>query len=249
MILYLAMIALLPAAYVRMHSSFYYTTIQWDADLVSEKNTLVTNLKGMMAPLLGIQVPDMMHTMWLEPTITLRSIPPLSRSVEIEGSLVERHAGEANSEVWHWYRISTTRSLRKPGGVDAFISLVITGYIDENHVRGQGALWSEPDGFEDEWQRRVFQYAEAMQGLAAYGAASYWRMLYFSAITATTVGYGDIVPVTRGSRALAASEAVFGVVLIGLFLNSLAREVGERVSRNPPPVLPAPPAPPPDGAA
>jgi hypothetical protein len=50
------------------------------------------------------------------------------------------------------------------------------------------------------------------------------RMLYFSAITITTVGYGDIVPVTTRTRLLVAIEAVFGVVLIGLFLNSIAHE-------------------------
>jgi len=49
------------------------------------------------------------------------------------------------------------------------------------------------------------------------------RMLYLSAVTVTTLGYGDIVPLTTTTRLLVASEAVFGVVIAGLFLNAVAR--------------------------
>jgi len=47
-------------------------------------------------------------------------------------------------------------------------------------------------------------------------------MFYLSAMTATTVGYGDIVPVTRQARLLVAFEAILEIVIVGLFLNSLA---------------------------
>lgn len=47
------------------------------------------------------------------------------------------------------------------------------------------------------------------------------RMLYFSAVTATTVGYGDIVPLTAKARAAVGLEAVLEIVLVGLFLNAL----------------------------
>jgi len=49
-------------------------------------------------------------------------------------------------------------------------------------------------------------------------------MLYFSAITIATVGYGDIVPTETHSRIAAAIEAITGIVLIGLFLNSLFQQ-------------------------
>jgi Ion channel len=52
------------------------------------------------------------------------------------------------------------------------------------------------------------------------------RMCYFSAITITTLGFGDITPVSSLSRALVAIEAVCGVVLIGLFLNAVAQKWG-----------------------
>lgn len=47
--------------------------------------------------------------------------------------------------------------------------------------------------------------------------------LYFSAVTITTLGYGDISPINDLGRVIAASESVLGITLIGLFLNSLSR--------------------------
>ena len=53
------------------------------------------------------------------------------------------------------------------------------------------------------------------------------RMWYFSTITITTLGFGDITPVTSPARTLVGLEAISGVVLIGLFLNALTRKSDE----------------------
>jgi hypothetical protein len=53
---------------------------------------------------------------------------------------------------------------------------------------------------------------------------SYLRMLYFSAVTITTLGYGDIVPVTSTARGVVTIEIIMGPLLFGLFLNSLVKE-------------------------
>lgn len=55
--------------------------------------------------------------------------------------------------------------------------------------------------------------------------------MYFSTVTITTLGYGDISPVSDIGRALAATESVFGIILIGLFLNALS-QVRSEVARN-----------------
>jgi len=55
----------------------------------------------------------------------------------------------------------------------------------------------------------------------------YVKMCYFSAVTITTLGFGDITPVTSAARALTGSLAVVGVVLIGLFLNAVAQKWGK----------------------
>lgn len=51
------------------------------------------------------------------------------------------------------------------------------------------------------------------------------RMLYLSAVTITTLGYGDIVPITPGNRFLVGLESVIGILLIGFFLNSVAKQI------------------------
>ena len=53
-------------------------------------------------------------------------------------------------------------------------------------------------------------------------------MLYLSVVTITTLGYGDIVPITPLARFFTGIEALGGIVLIGLFLNSLAYESPEK---------------------
>jgi hypothetical protein len=50
----------------------------------------------------------------------------------------------------------------------------------------------------------------------------FWRMLYLSATTITTTGFGDIVPLSGIARFLCGAEAVIGWLLAGLFLNSAA---------------------------
>jgi hypothetical protein len=54
--------------------------------------------------------------------------------------------------------------------------------------------------------------------------SSYLRMLYFSAVTISTLGYGDIVPVTSRARGVVTLEVILGPVFFGLFLNSLVKE-------------------------
>lgn len=55
------------------------------------------------------------------------------------------------------------------------------------------------------------------------------RMLYFSSVTVTTLGFGDIAPTTTITRTLVGAEAVLGVVFAGLFLNALSRRRSKSV--------------------
>lgn len=73
------------------------------------------------------------------------------------------------------------------------------------------------------------QLLDALQGF--YGASvgdplsqsdQFARMLYFSASAATTVGFGDITPVTTTARTWVTIEVILEIVLIGVFLASLA---------------------------
>jgi hypothetical protein len=70
---------------------------------------------------------------------------------------------------------------------------------------------------------KIQQVSDAAKGTVSGLPDQFVRMLYFSAVSATTLGFGDIVPVTTVSRLLVTLEAIFGVVFVGLFLNSLAQ--------------------------
>jgi hypothetical protein len=51
------------------------------------------------------------------------------------------------------------------------------------------------------------------------------QKLYFSTVTITTLGYGDIAPAGTGGQIFSAVEALLGIVTIGLFLNSLSYSI------------------------
>jgi hypothetical protein len=69
----------------------------------------------------------------------------------------------------------------------------------------------------------IHKYLDASSGFTSDLSDNFQRMIYFSATTITTLGYGDIIPLTTPARNLVTMEAIAGVVLIGLFLNSLTR--------------------------
>ena len=75
----------------------------------------------------------------------------------------------------------------------------------------------------------LLSYVRLMLGFPANYQDNLGRMMYVSAVTITTLGYGDIVPLSGRARAGTACEAVVGVLLAGLFFNSLAAQLRLRV--------------------
>jgi hypothetical protein len=67
---------------------------------------------------------------------------------------------------------------------------------------------------------------------ATTAGPSFLRSVYFSVVTITTLGYGDIVPASNFGMLLIILEAIFGVVLIGLFLNSLWQSYAARIEEH-----------------
>ena len=82
----------------------------------------------------------------------------------------------------------------------------------------------------------ILAFAFAYWALNAINSPAYpdlkirwFDYLYYSAITYTTVGYGDFIPKPHGVfRLLAACEAFLGVFLTGLFVFTLARKYSAR---------------------
>lgn len=85
-------------------------------------------------------------------------------------------------------------------------------------------------------------YASGVRGMPSGMSGNFIRMLYLSASTITTLGYGDIVPITTVSRLLVSIESIMGIVLIGLFLNALSFERATLVETNDPPASNSSPA-------
>jgi Ion channel len=54
---------------------------------------------------------------------------------------------------------------------------------------------------------------------------------YFSVITITTLGYGDLSPISGFGRILAACEALLGVVLLGVFFLTVANQLVDMQER------------------
>ena len=65
------------------------------------------------------------------------------------------------------------------------------------------------------WQPGSFRMADGTLGLPDRGT------MYFSLVTLTTLGYGDIAPVTPFAQRLAALEAVAGVLFIAVVVSRL----------------------------
>ena len=55
----------------------------------------------------------------------------------------------------------------------------------------------------------------------------FWSYLYYSVVTFTTLGFGDIVPITNIARIAVGTEVILGYVMLGglisIFANKLAR--------------------------
>jgi hypothetical protein len=72
--------------------------------------------------------------------------------------------------------------------------------------------------------RKLIDYWGGLEGFPHRLSYHFFRMLYLSAVTITTLGYGDIVPITTAARMAIAIEAIMGIILIGLFLNAVAKK-------------------------
>jgi voltage-gated potassium channel len=65
-------------------------------------------------------------------------------------------------------------------------------------------------------------------GTTFYANAEGWRLLdalYFSVVTLTTIGYGDLAPVTDGGKVFTIVYSLVGIGIIAAFVTSIAVQV------------------------
>jgi hypothetical protein len=80
-----------------------------------------------------------------------------------------------------------------------------------------GVMWAQAYEFLDTIIPRGFQFPSGVAGASARSAA----LSYFSFITLTTLGYGDILPVHPVARSLAMAEGLMGQSYPAILIGSL----------------------------
>ncbi len=114
-------------------------------------------------------------------------------------------------------------------------SVFVNGPINANRIIGAvsiylvlGLIWAFLYSILETLQPGSFTMANdgAGKGLAENLVS---HSIYFSSVTLTTLGYGDIVPISRPARMFATLEATLGQLYIAIVI---ARLVGLHISQN-----------------
>lgn len=153
----------------------------------------------------------------------------------VEGFPAVFHRMRIEDPVVFANEIPESPTVRLSAGIDTFISALAEYSVDGVPVDGEVASPSSlflqlPMTFDEE------ERFQAAYGAIANGdplaAGSLYRQMgrtgYLSAVTITTLGFGDVIPVSDVSRFAVAAEAVWGVLLAGAFFYSLG--IGGRMS-------------------
>jgi Ion channel len=70
---------------------------------------------------------------------------------------------------------------------------------------------------------RIKRYLLGAQGRTDSFSYNILRMMYLSVVVQTTLGLGDLLPMTPGARATVGGQAIFGIIIAGFFLNAVAK--------------------------
>lgn len=240
---YLAGIPLFAFAYYAVRTEFYHATVQYEPSMSDDARALEAILEKAIADNYVQQTgrdtyEGGMYTLDVRHGLTVDELEATAIDLRFRVN-VELHWKGSENETFAWFAASM------PG----------KGYVwvdERTYPRFLTVTWpgspvidTAPvfpfDCYQAECGTRLVANAEvnqeieswwrAMNGFPAGANLAFERMLYLSAVTITTVGYGDIVPLTPWARALVATEAVYGVVVAGMFLASLALASRQKTNR------------------
>lgn len=135
------------------------------------------------------------------------------------------------------YFLDSLRSIARCG--IAVIKLVLT--LTENLALGKlmGSKNKKPFLMRSEYFACIFLALIPVFALIYYligdnqfksDSCDYFTFLYFSLVTITTLGYGDIYPVSGLAKLLVSLEVILGILCAGLFLNACSLAVSKHVS-------------------
>jgi hypothetical protein len=90
-----------------------------------------------------------------------------------------------------------------------------------------GVTWAHAYGLIEALRQGSFRAADG-------SSEAYPRFLYYSFVTLTTVGYGDITPVSSAARALSNIESLVGILFPAILIGRLLSKQGAGVPPEPP---------------
>ncbi len=125
-----------------------------------------------------------------------------------------------NSEIIHEFKINNP--------IPSLIKSEICNFKSEKFFIFSKMFNSYTIEVDQKIENEIYRFYNASQGFPFDIPDTFLRMLYFSAITITSVGFGDITPLTTYSRLLVGVEAILGNLIFGIFLWSLT----ERLASN-----------------
>jgi hypothetical protein len=107
----------------------------------------------------------------------------------------------------------------------AVLRSIIRGKVTDDVIYGAiavylllGLTWGSAYTYLESAHPGTFLVAHTTE---SSGQPGFSDLLYYSYITLTTTGYGDIVPLTSQARSLAFLEAVSGVLFMAVFISRL----------------------------
>ncbi len=230
---YFLCILLFAVIFTFSSSGFYHSTSQFERSLDYDSQEILESIESILKPMSNFS-PDSYDGWTLaEDKFSVHSLRTYENKVEFSVyTMFTRNTDAVGKNTTFYFirnpELSTctendcysTRILQtnepildKEKKLITLIPQVLSYYSDISLIETPFALDSKIDG-----------YVAAKNGFPSESSGNFGRMLYLSIVTITTLGYGDIVPISDLNRFLVGLESILGMVIIGLFLNSLSRE-------------------------
>jgi len=244
--LYLASIPLFACVYYfLLPDSFYHSTVQFEYPTMNRAaNGILEGIRASIVKRIGGEPQAEACGNWVIDADTVRVSSLDARDGKVSFSVSGQSSTEAKGHAEYYFseRLSITlnqRMITKPPDAEATVyflpipegpaapavgplgKLDLPGCLLPGDAEFPAPFLRVPMTLSEQMR----DFAVAVRGFPSKIPGQFWRMVYFSATTITTLGFGDIVPLTTAARMVVSVESVLGIVLMGLFLNALASQM------------------------
>ncbi len=79
-----------------------------------------------------------------------------------------------------------------------------------------------------EWLQETMPHFYQVTGNEGEGHLTFWKSFYFSIVTFTTLGFGDVVAANTSARILVTLEVMFGYIMLGGLISIFANKLASR---------------------